>query len=174
MSETNGQSYGERMREHLKAMVTPLEAEYAELGKHEAELMAQLEEVRQARRDAIVVLRRIDPDKYSEGKPGRKTEGSGKSNAKGPGGRPDRAWPHAEQDSAIVREWIEAHRAELPPDFTAQRVYTGMKGNGSPLGKDKVRHSVELLHDRGWLTLIRFGSGGGKFFQPTSEVVSNP
>ena len=150
----------EATREALRGFLGPVEAERDKHRARVEELEAELAAEREALRLVEGVLRRLNGSKGA--KPGPK------GNAQGPNGRHGRTFPKAEKDTAYVRGWLEAHATELEDAWTGADVIRLMRAQGNTtLGKDKVRHSLDLLHERGYLTLNRLGPGGGKVYALT-------
>lgn len=159
-------TYGEQMREAMKGLLAPVAEKHAELVMKEGELVAELESIREAKREALSVLRRIDPETYGDRPGPKKGNGRSKANAQGPEGW--RTFPNADKDATYVREWIEANPGKVPDEFSANQLVEAMRVAGdTTLGKDKIRHSAVLLHERGAFTLRRTKPGGGRVYALT-------
>ena len=73
-----------------------------------------------------------------------------------------------DEQVAIVQRYLEEHAKELEGGFTGTVLMETMdKNGGMPMGKERVRGALDVLHERGFIRLDKIVVGGGKSFKIT-------
>lgn len=144
----------------LHALAAPLRAEVERL-----EL--ELTNVNERRDELLEQIRRLS------GALARLNGTSLKPGPKGPQPKPGsfnaRVRPTDEEGLAEIRNYLDEHHRS--DNFTFTSLHDEMTAAGAlrPMGKDKFRASIELLHERGVIRLDRIVKGGGKAYKLTGR-----
>jgi len=139
-----------------QTVLTPLRARLRSIDRRVEKLSSELSELREEKRDIDFVLKRLDPSSFV-------------ASTKEPSRLGSRSPDH--ERKAIIRQFIEEHRAELVDGFTQTSVHAlmlsnGMKGVASPT---TVKATIEEMRDAGILRAANIVKGGGMNFMFVSN-----
>jgi hypothetical protein len=145
----NDASAVELVRSEIESLTRPLTDIVRSLDEQIAEKQREVDELKDARKQASRMLRVADPSFEAEQKPGPKPA------------------PYIASESRVkqVQAWLEAHRDDplMIEGFTSTWLTKHADWNG--LGSQSyTSQALRVLHDRGVIRLDRTGSGGSKVF----------
>ena len=138
-------SAGSEVREQLRSLTAPLEVELRSIDERIKQLDEELASLREARRDVVFVLKRLDPETV---KPKKQQ------------GRPPR-----DDRSQEILAFIASHNGDYGDGIIYSNVFKAMKAEGIAIGKETVKTVFDELHAQGVIRLDRTVSGGGKAYK---------
>lgn len=135
------------VRFKLREIAAPLREQLVDIQRREVELRRELDDLKDARLQIEVVLRRLEP--------------------KAPAlGAPDTRGVTDIKKLNVIEKYLVGHAVELADGFTIQSLHREMKEAGvTPISSpQKMRTLIEQLRDRGMVRMDRIVKGGGNLF----------
>lgn len=146
----------------VAGLIQPLRQQLQAIEARERLIVADLEQTRAAKARLVSTLRKLDPTMAGPGRPKAKsyTDPSPEATAR-----------RRREATEAARKAIDAIAASSAGgEVTKNRVVDQMKADGFAIGQGRGSSIVDDLHQSGYLTLDRLGTGGHKIYKRTEDL----
>lgn len=145
----------------MAAAIEPLREQLRMVEGRERLIQADLTATREVKNRLLQTLRRLDP---AMSRPGPKAR-SGGSNT------PAAVAKRRREATEAAKVAIDSVASERDGgEVTKSAVYETLKRSGQPIGQGTIGTIMETLHESGYLTLHRLGTGGHKIYKRTEDM----